>query len=62
MGLINFLFGSFCLHGDSRLTAVINVLFISDGDIDILSPPPGNNIIYLALLLRFSGDIKRTSH
>ena len=62
MALINFLFGSFCLHGDSRLTAVINVLFASDGGIDILLPPPGDNIIYLALLPRLSSDIKRASH
>jgi len=62
MTLINFLFGSFCLNGDSHLTAVINVLFASDGNIDILLPPLGDNIIYSALPPRLSGDVKRTSH
>jgi len=61
MALINFLFGSFCLHGDSCLTAVINVLFASDGNIDILLPPPGD-IIDSALPPRLSGNIKRASH
>ena len=42
--------------------------FAPDSDIDILSPhgnnwsSPGNIIIYSALPLRLSGDIKRTSH